>query len=112
MWIARDKEGYLFGFNHKPIRTNYDETGYYGWTIDINYIPLNDVVNMQVQMSNIMLPKELFPELTWEDEPIEVGIVPKKYIDLFIEVNEKEYEEYKKEVIQTDYQIRAEGLYG
>ena len=75
MWIARDKEGYLFGFNHKPVRTNYNETGYYGWIIDTNNIPLNDVISIQVQMSHIMLPKELFPNLTWDDEPIEVGLI-------------------------------------
>jgi len=75
MWIARDKEGYLFGFNHKPIRTNYVECGFYGWTIDNKCIPINDVVNIQVQTSHIMLPRELFPELTWEDEPIEVKLI-------------------------------------
>lgn len=110
MWIARDKgmngsEGRLRLFvKEKPARHIY----YDKWTV----LGGNAYGNMGECPPGycIDIESNMFPNLTWEDEPIEVGIVPKKCIDLFIEVNEKEYEEYKKEVIQTDYQIRAEGL--
>lgn len=77
MFVARDKEGYLFGFNHRPIRTNYNETGYHGWIIGTKKIPTDDIVEFQIQSSYIMLPKELFPNLRWEDEPIEIDLILK-----------------------------------
>lgn len=76
MWVARDKEGLLVGFNNKPIRMDYNETGYYGWTIDISQVPSpeTDSINFQTQISRIILPSTLFPKLKWEDDPVEVEL--------------------------------------
>ena len=57
LWIARDKNGHLFAYIHKPTRANdfwYDDNGFNNnsdWTD---------------------LPEDWFPNLRWEDEPIEL----------------------------------------
>ena len=61
-WVARDKDGEIFFYRDKPIRDNsfwYDslpEGGYFG------------------------LPRDFFPDVTWESEPLDVTIAikPKK----------------------------------
>ena len=59
MWIARDKDGALLLFKHKPIREKlYDGTVY--WQSDI----IDNVVEIDGSLSDI----------TWEDEPREVGL--------------------------------------
>lgn len=54
LWFARDFEGELFAFYKKPER----ESRY--WVSD-RYIEIDD---------------NLFPNLTWEDEPLEVKLRP------------------------------------
>ena len=54
LWIVRDFEGELFAFYKKPER----ESRY--WASD-RYIEIDD---------------NLFPNLTWEDEPLEVELRP------------------------------------
>jgi len=101
MWIARNKtDKHNVVFRNKPKRLEWSGIWY-----DNSCGRIPNAYGLDIKVGD-------FPLMKWEDEPIEVGIVPKKYIDLFIEANEKEYEEYKKEVIQTDYQIKAEGIYG
>ena len=56
-WVAREKDGSLNVFKDKPIRDN----GQWHWDYDVNksccWRPIND---------------DAFPELTWEDEPLEI----------------------------------------
>lgn len=59
MWVARDAWGYLKGFMELPSR--FVEDG--EW-----YSPEDD----------FNLPKILFPNLKWEDEPLEVELVEVK----------------------------------
>lgn len=48
MWIARDKNGLLYGFENKPIRDEHVWIPANGWTVDF--------------------PSSAFPEVKWEDE--------------------------------------------
>ena len=66
MWIARNKDGELHLFSHKPYRDHSNTQ----WTLchaDYGYI-IDDVT------------KEALKDLTWKDEPIEVKIaIPMEY---------------------------------
>ena len=63
MWIARNKDGTFRLFKTKPIRIDEEgrwvNDGYYGCLIDCN-----------------ILDDERFDDLTWDDEPMEVGLFP------------------------------------
>lgn len=62
IWIAREKYGYLYMFKTKPIRCdNHWEPSSYS---NGDYCAIDD---------------DWFPELNWEDDPIE--LVPKIMID-------------------------------
>ena len=64
MWIVRDKDGRLFLFTFvKPVRK--DEDGC--WVKDEHCGEL---------AGSIRLDYNLFPQLTWDDEPMEVGLFP------------------------------------
>lgn len=63
MWVARDKSGCLHLFSNKPVRHLIGDFEY--WRREEPY-------------STISLPNSLYPELKWEDEPIEVELVSKK----------------------------------
>lgn len=66
MWIARDKDGKLYLFTFvKPVRK--DEDGC--WIKDEHCSDLELV-------GSIRLDDNLFPQLTWDDEPMEVGLFP------------------------------------
>lgn len=60
MWIARDKDDSLWLYNEKPVR-NEEEND---WTISS---PTDNAVGK--------LYSTMFPELKWEDEPVEVDLV-------------------------------------
>lgn len=66
MWIARNKDGDIRIFSHKPKRNNTNIS----WTIqncDYGYV-VDDVT------------KEALKDLTWEDEPIKVKVaIPMEY---------------------------------
>lgn len=62
MWIARDKDNSLWLYNEKPVR---NEEGNY-WTI-------SSVTDNTVDA----LHSTMFPELKWEDEAMEVDLLPK-----------------------------------
>ena len=57
LWIVRDWGGMLFAYLNKPIR----DTVWKEWESD--EVPLS-------------IDDSLFPDLTWEDEPIEVELRP------------------------------------
>lgn len=52
MWIARNKDGKLYVYAHKPERRNIDFINTFGGVLRIN--------------------PSLFPEVTWENSPVEV----------------------------------------
>lgn len=57
MFAARDETGKLFLFNNKPERDNSEQYGY--WYASDGEFVLN-------------IDENLFPNLTWDDEPLEV----------------------------------------
>ena len=57
LWVARDWGGMLYAYFNKPIR----DTVWKEWD--------SDKVSLRIDDS-------FFPELKWEDEPIEIGIRP------------------------------------
>lgn len=61
MWVAREKSGRLFLFTNKPIR---HEKCPGLWVNDNVITPI-----MEIDPS-------LFPNLKWEDEPLEVELTP------------------------------------
>lgn len=66
MWIARDKDGYLTLFiTIKPIRV--EDKRWSG----------NEHNSFTAFEDWAALPEEWFPNLKWEDEPIEVDIIQK-----------------------------------
>lgn len=82
MWVARDKNGNLNLFQTKPIR-KCD----YKWEEDTIY------------KHSIEIDINIFLNLTWKDEPVEVEISAKGCIDNLIDLNikaMKEIEELKK----------------
>ena len=56
-WVARDKDGNLFAYNDKPTRCDNQKE----WFAE----------KFLSSMEN-----SFFPDLTWEDEPIEVELRP------------------------------------
>ena len=64
MWITRNKNGELYLFTFvKPVRCDEDSC----WIKGECSSNLSD---------SIRLDDNLFPELTWNDEPMEVGLFP------------------------------------
>lgn len=65
MWIARDKDGtlWLFVKNFPYRRSSYWE----------DYIDLDE--------SKVELDSTLYPNITWENNPEEVQIIPTKALD-------------------------------
>ena len=68
MWVARDKDGQLTLYSDKPHRCM--EVGWNNESWDIVSVD-NPFTDMMVLNSN------MFSDLTWEDEPIEVELVIK-----------------------------------
>lgn len=62
-WMGRDKDGFISLFLYRPDRVIHDDLGYWGYD-DNRY--------------EIDIPQSLFPDLTWDDEPIEVEIIIKR----------------------------------
>lgn len=76
MWVARNENGGLYLWNNKPIRHNADRNDY-----PEDYPENYPIVGSWASGFDIAeegacgaIPNELFPELKWEDEPLEVSI--------------------------------------
>ena len=63
MWVARDKDGELTLYSNKPRRCEFIGWNHESWDSGNDYW--------------IELDSKLFPDLTWDDEPIEVELVRK-----------------------------------
>ena len=64
MWVARDKDGVLCAFENKPYRQTIDNM----WIDSSQYLDYKyDGVGCMYQME-----PELFPNLTWENDTIQV----------------------------------------
>ena len=56
LWVARDKNGFLIAYEDKPTRCD-NQKEWIGWFL-------------------FSMKNSYFPELKWEDEPIEIRIRP------------------------------------
>lgn len=65
-WAARDANGDLFCYKSKPVR-GFSQTQ---WMFDYK-VPWKGC-------ALFAMPNNLFPELTWKDEPIKISITYKK----------------------------------
>lgn len=70
MWIARDIVGNLLLFRVKPFRT--DTTWWFERPEDINERDYEAMSKLWMSLDS-----NLFPELKWEDEPVEIEMFPK-----------------------------------
>lgn len=84
MWVARNKDGSLELFEGRPYRMDKDSVvpeeyreGHWA------YYSIHSVIGPHTiqHFSSKMLNSKLFPELTWEDEPVEVELIEKKHIE-------------------------------
>lgn len=69
MWIARDTDGTLKGYNERPIREG-------------TWWQIRHYLENEYYQDTIILDRTLFPNLTWEDEPVEVVIKDKLLEDV------------------------------
>lgn len=67
MWVARNKDERLFIFIDKPKRSKINNW----WEVDTQNTLLRDDDCLEIY-------GELFPNLRWEDNPIEVELVRKE----------------------------------
>lgn len=66
MWVARDKDGELLLYSHKPHRCTAP-----GWNNE--YWDSPDLVDDEDEtIDTMILNPKLFPGVTWETEPLEV----------------------------------------
>ena len=64
IWIARDKDGWLCAFSEKPTRNEQESRWVLGATAkQFYYYPLSST---------------WFPQITWQDDPIELVIKKKE----------------------------------
>lgn len=68
MWVARNKNGIIWIFTEKPIRFETDGS----WVSRV--IPKTTYCSVSYHTKIGELNKKQFPELKWEDEPIQVEL--------------------------------------
>lgn len=81
MFAARNKNGQLWLFNVKPVRNlNWKDSDCLE-TIDKWSLPNDEIVWFggydsiyKIERQMMRLPDELFPELSWNDEPMQVDL--------------------------------------
>ena len=83
LWVARDWGGMLYAYFNKPIR----DTVWKEWNSDKVSLSIDD---------------SFFPELTWEDEPIEVELRP-AITD--IEAKAEEFKDCFSDLIKQAYPL-------
>ena len=64
VWVARDSDGGVYMYANKPWRQEIDKM----WLDSSTYQDYKYEDNGCIQQ----LPVDSFPELTWEDEPLEI----------------------------------------
>lgn len=72
LYIARDKNGYLYLYNNKPIRTK--EGTEFENDYDYGYVDSIYKDYLEIDKGYIEIDSELFPEVTWENSPQQVNL--------------------------------------
>ena len=74
-WVARDDDRCICFFFSKPRRACYtNKRLYFEEELEEDMIPWVWAVSHDVKDGYFALPHVMFPELNWEDEPIEVEL--------------------------------------
>lgn len=73
MWLARDKDGDLYLYTHKPHKNTDPTFDTESWCTP-DFVDDNDDIINAAEIN----PK-FFPEVTWDTEPLEVELVPVKH---------------------------------
>lgn len=73
LWLARDKDGELFLFSHKPHRCT--DTGWNNECWDAPNMPSE---GESEYIDTLELDPNLFKEITWENEPQKVKLLFEK----------------------------------
>ena len=90
LWLARDKDGFLTVFGNKPERSDEEWVDFYSETAK----------------QFIFIDNSLFPNLKWEDEPIEVNIFTKEFVQKF---GDACYEQGQSDACNNEYNKKEEG---
>ena len=98
MWIARDKNGNLRWFETKPDR----DWGEYEDYVKNELTVWKDGV---IQNDEHILSSDLFPDLKWEDEPIEVFLVSGEDYQLLQKKKEADRREYLASLTPIEREI-------
>lgn len=98
MWIARDKNGNLRWFEIKPGR----DWGEYEDYVKNELTVWKDGV---IQNYEHILSSDLFPDLKWEDEPIEVFLVSGEDYQLLQKKKEDDRREYLDSLTPIEREI-------
>ena len=84
MFVARNKEGQLWLFNVKPVRHLHWKDSDCLVTMDKWSLPEDRTIRFgcygslyRIDRQMMRLPDELFPDLSWNDEPVEVELIKK-----------------------------------
>lgn len=84
MFAARDKDGQLWLFNVKPIRNLDWKDSNCMETIDKWSLPEDRTIRFgsydslyRINRQLMRLPDEMFPNLSWNDEPVELELQEK-----------------------------------
>lgn len=68
-WMARDEDGELTIFSKKPIRSEYYNN---------SWVAAAEAPGFHEDDFWLDIKKERFPDLTWDDEPVEVELLIRK----------------------------------
>lgn len=98
MWVARDKNGNLRWFEIKPSR----DWGEYEDYVKNELTVWKDGV---IQNNEHILPSDSFPDLKWEDEPIEVFLVSGEDYKLLQKNKEEDRWEYLESLTPIEREI-------
>lgn len=98
MWIARDKNGNLRWFETKPDK----DWGEYEDYVKNELTVWKDGI---IQNDEHILPSNLFPNLKWEDEPIEIFLISGEDYQLLQKKKEDDRREYLDSLTPIEREI-------
>lgn len=116
MWVARNHDNKLYLFEEKPDRCDHIGGKFPGdklisitacvWLIKNPYGGFYDT------WGNVEIEPTLFPDLTWDDEPIEVKLIEdsKKIVKISQETTDLDRLIKKFEILNTQFQGSEESI--
>ena len=87
MWVARDKDGFLGFYSWRPERYNEEQWSKEYW------------------IREMRLPRDMFPDLKWEDEPLEVFVMTGEDYKLLQKKKEEDRREYLDSLTPIEREI-------